>query len=168
MNKQFSYFLFHLWFVSIIKIYLFIFFLIAIFIINKQPFGFIIGALIFIVFYKNILNTIRNLYRSITNKPAIEITDEYFINHMNNTKIHWKNIKKISLSGGGLTQAIRFDLKNRKNYIEQVKNPFDKFFYILAPDVANIQFALMFIEGNNHKTYEEIKDFFIKKITIIN
>jgi|SRR5690554_257209 len=168
MNKQFSYFLFHLWCFSIIKIWCFLFFLIAIFLINKQPFGFIVGTLMFVFFNKNIINTIRNLLRSVTKKPSIEINDKYFINHINNTKIHWDNINKISLSGGGLTQAIRFDLKNRENYIEQVKSLFDKFFFILAPDVSHIQFPLMFIEGDNDKIYDEIKDFFIKKVTITN
>ncbi len=163
MNKQFPYFLFYLWFISIIKISCFLVFIIALFLIYKQPFGFIVGTLIFIVFYKNIINTIRNLHRSATKKPVIEITDEYFVNHINNTKIHWKNINKISLSGGGLYQAIRFDLRNRKKYINQIKNPVHKFFFILAPDVANIQFGLSYIKGNNDKIFEEINDFFIKK-----
>src|SRR5690554_6625058 len=95
MNKQFSYFLFHLWFDSIIKISVFLVFVIGLFLVDKQPLGFIVGTLIFIILYKIIFNTIRNLHRSITKKPAVEITDEYFINHMNNTKIHWKNIDKI-------------------------------------------------------------------------
>lgn len=163
MEKQFSYFLFHICFFSIIKISCFIFFVVALFLIDKQPFGFIVGTLIFLILRKSILNSIRNLYRSITKKPAIEITDEYFVNHMNNTKIHWKNINKISLSGGGLYQAIRFDLRNRKKYISQIKNPVHKFFFILAPDVANIQFGLGYIKGNNDKIFEEINDFFIKK-----
>lgn len=139
------------------------FFFVALFLIEKQPFGFIVGTLIFLIFIKNILNSIRNLHRSITKKPAIEITDEYFVNHINNTKIHWKNINEINLSGAGLYEAIRFDLRNRKNYISQIKYPFDKFFFILAPNVANIQFPLIFIKGNNYKIYGEINDFFIKK-----
>lgn len=163
MNKQFSYSLFDLWFGSIIKLGGFIFLVANLYLFDRNSLGIILSITIFVVFIKNILNTIRNLYRSIAEKPAFEITDEYFVIHTNNTKIHLKNINEIQLVGSGKTQAIRFYLKNRNNYINQIKDPFHKLFFILAPDVANIQIGVNYIKGDNQKVYEEIKDFFIKK-----
>jgi len=163
MNKQFPYFLFHLWFDSIIKISFFLVFVIGLFLVDKQPLGFIVGTLIFIILYKNIFNTIRNLHRSITKKPAVEMTDEYFVNHMNNTKIHWKNIIKIKQYSASGYELIRFDLRDRKNYIRQVKDPIYKFIFLLAPDITYIHTNLSYLKGNNYKIYEEINDFFLKK-----
>src|SRR5690606_33382042 len=118
-----------------------------------------------IILYKNIINSIRNLYRSIIKKPAIEITDEYFINHMNKTKIHWKSIDKIlftHIRGDGF---MKFNLINRTNYINQIKNPITKLFFTLASDIMPIQIIVSYIKGNNYKIYEEINNFFLKKKT---
>jgi hypothetical protein len=165
MNKQFPYFLLHLWVDSLIKIFGFSFLTVYLFLIEKQPFGFIIGILMIIILYKNIINSIRNLYRSIIKKPAIEITDEYFINHMNKKKIHWKSIDKILFTNIRGYGFMKFNLKNRTNYINQIKDPINKLFFTLAPDTMPIQIIVSYIKGNNYKIYEEINNFFLKKKT---
>jgi|SRR5690554_1928456 len=166
MNKQFTYFLFHLWLDSLLKIFCFIFFLVCLFLlVELQPLGLILGILVFTLCIKNIVNTIRNLKRGLTKKHAIEITDEYFVNHMNNTKIHWNTIDEISLKNRKGYSVIEFNLKNRKNYINQIKDPINKLFFTLAPDTMPIQIIVSYIKGNNYKIYEEINNFFLKKKT---
>lgn len=163
MNKQFPYFLLHLWVDSLIKIFGFSFLTVYLFLIEKQPFGFIIGILMIIILYKNIINSIRNLYRSIIKKPAIEITDEYFINHMNKTKIHWKSIDKILFTNIRGYGFMKFNLKNRKNYINQIKDPIKKLFFTLAPDIIIVRTNISYVKGNNYKIYEDINTFFLNK-----
>ena len=60
-------------------------------------------------------------------------------------------------------ELIRFDLRDRKNYIRQVKDPVHKFYFILAPDITYIYTNLSYIKGDSYKLYEEINDFFLKK-----
>lgn len=164
MNKQFTYFLFHLWLDSLLKIFCFIFFLVCLFLlVELQPLGLILGILVFTLCIKNIVNTIRNLKRGLTKKPAIEITDEYFVNHMNNTKIHWKNIEKIERASGRSHNLIKFTLRNRKSYVEQIKEPMSKILYLLEPKGKLVRVILNYIQGNNEKIYNEIEHYWTKK-----
>lgn len=163
IHIQFSYSLFNLWFHSIIKILMVSISVIVLCLVDKQPLGFIFGVTIGIVSVRSIQQIFRNLHRSINNQPAITLTDQYFINHMNNTKIHWKNIDKVEMASGGAQDLIRFVLRNRKIYVEQIKEPIDKLYYFLEPRGKSVLIPLYSIKGNNNKIYNIVDDLFLKK-----
>lgn len=161
--KQYPYFLFWLWLDALIFLFTFHFFAIALFFIDNQPVGITFGALMLVFSIKSTQLTLRNLYRSFAKKPAIEITEQYFVNHMNNTKIHWKNIDNIERASGRSHSLIKFTLRNRKSYVEQIKEPMRKILYLLEPKGKSVRVTLNYIKGNNEKIYEEIERFWIKK-----
>src|SRR5690554_5853466 len=80
--KQFSYFPFWLWIDACIFLFTFPFMIICLFLIDNQPVGSIFGTLIAVFFFKSIQKTIRNLYRSFAKKPAIEITEQYYVSQI--------------------------------------------------------------------------------------
>jgi len=142
---------------------MFPFMIICLFLIDNQPVGIIFGTLMLVFSIKSTQLTLRNLYRSFAKKPAIEITEQYFVNHMNNTKIHWKNIAKIERASGRSYSLIKFTLRNRKNYVSQIKEPVIKILYLLEPKGKSVRVTLNYIQGNNEKIYEEIERFWTKK-----
>src|SRR5690606_12666121 len=161
--KQFSYFPFWLWINACIFVFMFPFMIICLLLIDNQPVGIIFGTLMLVFSIKSTQMTLRNLYRSFAKKPAIEITEQYFVNHMNNTKIHWKNIAKIERASGRSYSLIKFTLRNRKNYVSQIKEPVIKILYLLEPKGKSVRVTLNYIQGNNEKIYEEIERFWTKK-----
>lgn len=160
---QFSYSPFNLWFHSIIKILMVSILVIVLCLVDKQPLGFLFGITIGMVAVRSIQQMFRNLQRSINNQPAVTLTDQYFINHMNNTKIHWKNIDKVRKASGGSQDLIKFALRNRKIYTEQIKEPIDKIYYFLEPKGKCVLIPLYLIKGNNSKIYDIVNDIFLKK-----
>lgn len=160
---QFSYSPFNLWFHSVMKILIILFYVIALCLIDKQPLGFIFGITIGMVSVISIKKTFRNLQRSINNQPAITLTDQYFINHMNNTKIHWKNINEMKNASGGGYNSIKFVLRNRKIYADQIKEPIDKLYYFLEPKGKSVRIPMYYIKGNEYKIYNVVNDIFVKK-----
>jgi len=159
--KQFSYF-FRYWVDS--SMLLVIWILSTILLLSSEKIiGIILGLVLIIIFLKKVLNIIRNLCRSVAGKPALEITDQYFINHMNKTKIHWKNINKIKRVSVRGYESLDFELNNRKNYIAQIKDPVEKILFILAPSKLPIRVIISYIRGDNDKIYQEINSGFIKK-----
>ncbi|MEG0918213.1 MAG: hypothetical protein RSF68_14485, partial [Myroides sp.] len=99
----------------------------------------------------------------INNQPAITLTDQYFINHINNTKIHWKNIDKVRKASGGSQDLIKFALRNRKIYAEQIKEPIDKLFYFLEPKGKAVRVPIYYIKDKEDKIYNVVNDIFVKK-----
>lgn len=162
---QFPYNILRLWLDSIIKLFVIIGITVSLFLIEKQPFGIIIGILFILIFTKHTIKAIKNLYRSLLKYPAVELTEECFIDHLNDKKIYWQNIKKINIAlrRDGNTY-LNFDLKNRENYIRQVNNPIEKFFFKIAPDVGYIQTNISFVKGNNYDIYEQVNSLYNRKI----
>lgn len=161
--KQYPYFLFWLWLDALIFLFAFHFLAIGLFFIDNQPVGTIFGTLMLVFSIKSTQLTLRNLYRSLAKKPAIEITEQYFVNHMNNTKIHWKNIDKTERASGRSYSLIKFTLRNRKSYVEQIKEPMRKISYLLEPKGKSVRVILNYIQGKNEKIYDEIEHFRTKK-----
>lgn len=161
--KQYLYFPFWLWLDALIFLFAFPLFTIYLFFIDNQPLGIIFGTLMLVFSIKITQLTLRNLYRNFTKKPAIEITEQYFVNHMNNTKIHWKNIEKIERASGRSHNLIKFTLRNRKSYVEQIKEPMSKILYLLEPKGKLVRVILNYIQGNNEKIYNEIEHYWTKK-----
>ena len=160
---QFSYSPFNLWFHSIIKILMVSILVVVLCLVDNQPLGFIFGITIGMVSVRSIQQIFRNLNRSINNQPAITLTDQYFINHMNNTKIHWKNIDKVEMASARSFTILKLTLFNRKIYEEQVKEPIDKLHYFLEPKGKTVRITLNYIKGNNHELYTIVNDLFVKK-----
>lgn len=139
------------------------FYVVALCLVDKQPLGFIFAITIGIVSVRSIQKAFRNLQRSINNQPVVTLTDQYFINHMNNTKIHWKNIDKVENTSASGYYSIKFVLRNRKIYAEQIKEPIDKLYYFLEPNGKSVRIPLHYIKGNNDKIYNIVNDLFLKK-----
>lgn len=160
---HFSYAPFNLWFHSIVKIFIVSFYVVVLCLVDKQPLGFIFGITIGIVSVRSIQKTFTNLQRSINNQPAITFTDQYFINHMNNTKIHWKNIDKVEKASASGYYSIKLVLRNRKIYAQQIKEPVDKLYYFLDPKGKSVRIPLYYIKEKNDKIYNIVDDLFLKK-----
>jgi len=139
------------------------FYVVVLCLVDKQPLGFIFAITIGIVSVRSIQKIFRNLQRSINNQPAITLTDQYFINHMNNTKIHWKNIDKIGMAFASGYYLIKLVLRNRKIYAEQIKEPIDKLHYFLEPKGKSVRIPLYYIKGKNDEIYNIVDDLFLKK-----
>ncbi len=160
---QFSYSPFNLWLDSVMMIFIVLVTVTTLCLVDKQPLGFIFGITIGILSFRTIQKTIRNLYRSLNNQSAITLTDQYVINHMNNTKIHWKNISEIVLASANSHTILKLTLFNRKIYEEQVKEPLDKLHYFLEPKGKTVRIKLNYIKGTNHELYTIVNDIFVKK-----
>jgi len=160
---QFSYLPLNLWFHSIIKILMVSVLVVVLCLVDNQPLGFIFGITIGMVSVRSIQQIFRNLQRSINNQPAVTLTDQYFINHMNNTKIHWKNIDKVERASASGYDIIKFVLRNRKIYDEQIKEPIDKLFYFLEPKGKSVRVPIYYIKDKEDKIYNVVNDIFVKK-----
>lgn len=163
IHIEFSYSPFNLWFHSIIKILMVSILVIVLCLVDKQPLGFIFGITIGMVSVRSIQQIFRNLQRSINNQPAVTLSDQYFINHMNNTKIHWKNITYIGLRSEGSITNLKLKLFNRKIYSDQIKEPIDKLFYFLEPTGKSVRIPICYIKGNSYKIYNIVDYLFLKK-----
>lgn len=162
-SKQFSYYPINLWIDSITFLFIYIGYSILL-LTDKRPFFIIVGIIFVSVLWKSFQNIIKNLYRNILNKPAIELTEEYFIDHVNNAKINWKNIKKMNMINLQGHVYVNFDLKDRESYFKQIDNPIKKIIFKL-PDTEKvfIKTELSLVEGKNEEIYNQINDFYISK-----
>ncbi|ESU20194.1 hypothetical protein FEDK69T_30470 [Flavobacterium enshiense DK69] len=161
-NNQFHYYPIKLWVDSTITIIIFISFTLLLVINKNQPFGVIIALLIWIFFGSHFFKTINNLKRHINNKPAIELTDGYFFDHINNIKIYWKNIKKINLIEIRGNTYIGFDLKDVNSYVIQSTSLMTKFLFKLKlqPEKLLAKTEISLVKGKNEEIIEEINKFY--------
>lgn len=160
-NFQFYYYPIKLWIDSIMTIIMFIS-LTLIFLINKnQPFGIVITLFIWFIGRNHFLKTIKNLNRILNKKPAIELTDDYFYDHINNIKIYWKNINKTSLISIKSNTYICFDLKDIKSYIIQSKSILDNFLFKinLYDEELFVKTEISLVKGKNEEIFNKISTF---------
>lgn len=160
-NYQFSYYPIKLWIDSMITIIIFISSTLIFLINNNQPFGILITLIIWFIGRNHFLKTIKNLNRILNKKPAIELTDEYFFDHINNIKIYWKNINKISLISIKSNTYICFNLKDIKSYIIQSKSFLNNFLFKinLYNEEKFVKTEISLVEGKNEDIFNKISTF---------
>ncbi|WP_291128605.1 hypothetical protein [Flavobacterium sp. UBA7682] len=158
---QFSYYPLKLWIDSVITI-IALLSITLLFVWNKyQPYGIIIALIIWRVAWNHFYNTVKNLSRQLSGKPAIELTNEYFYDHINDIKIYWTNVKRINLWQSKGTTFICFDLKDFKSHVTQSKSLVDKFFYKLKVHQEDIfvKTEISLVKGKNIEIFDKVKRF---------
>lgn len=136
----------------------------GLFFVNNQKTGFFCAIIFIVLFFDTFIFSIKNIERFFKKQPAIEITKSYLINHLNNTKIHWYNIKKISIAGGRGVDLLKLDIYNKERYVSQVDNLFDKIFLKLDSKNISVRIVLDHLKGDNSEIYEFIEKHWRKKL----
>ena len=111
---QFYYFPFNLWIDSLIKIFVIISFTFLLVWSINPLYGIIVALILWSFLWNHFYNMINNLYRNLKGKPALELTETHIYDHINNTKIDWKNVKEIKLWESRGHTFICFNLKDFK------------------------------------------------------
>ncbi|MEL1253267.1 hypothetical protein AAEO57_05760 [Flavobacterium sp. DGU38] len=127
---------------------------------SNQPFGIILAFFLIILTKNRVQKTIKNLYRSLKNQPAIELTEAYFFDHINNIKIYWHNIDKLSvISIRGNTYA-NFILKDKNEYAKQLNGFLSKILFKLPdPEGIATKTEISLVKGRNEDIYNSICKF---------
>lgn len=107
----------------------------------------------------------RNFYRYLNKLPAIELDENYFVDHISNTKIKWKNIETIRTINKKGTTFIIFDLadKNKMIYFQQFKNPVTRYICLVFHQIMPVQTNISSASGKNEDIFENIYQFQKKK-----
>jgi hypothetical protein len=165
-NLQYPYYPIKLWIDSLIFLTLFsavVFFTIL---HKNQPFGIILAIFLIALVARNLKKSIKNLYRNLRKKPALELTDDYLFDHINNIKIHWSNIVAIDTISIRGNTFVRYILRDKKKYSEQLEGLYAKItFNFPDPENLSIKTELSLIKGKNEEIYNQIYKFYqVKKI----
>lgn len=133
---------------------------------SNQPFGIILGILIGGIGAKYFKKTIKNLSRNIKKQPAIELTEECFFDHINNTKIYWNNITKIQRVTLKTSTYVVFILRDKKSYSKQLDGFVSRLLFNLPdPDEISVKTELSLVKGRNEDIYDQIYKFHKRKIS---
>ncbi|MEK8180699.1 hypothetical protein WMW71_10150 [Flavobacterium buctense] len=157
-DNQLSYYPLKLWTDSIITITIF-FLITLLFVWNKhQPYGIILALIIWRVIWNHFYNTVKNLSRQLSGKPAIELTEEYFYDHINDIKIYWKNITQVNLWQSRGSTFVCFELKDLESHVKQSKSLIDKFLYKLKvyPEGVFVKTEISLVKGKNEEIFGKI------------
>jgi len=127
---------------------------------NNQPFGIILAFFLIVLTKNRIKRTIKNLYRNLKNQPAIELTGAYFFDHINNIKIYWHNIDKLSVISIRGNTYVNFILKDKDEYAKQLDGFLSKILFKLPnPEEIAIKTEISLVKGRNEDIYNSIYKF---------
>lgn len=160
-DYQFSYYSLKLWIDSIVTIVIFSSITLLLVWNRFQPYGIILTLIIWRVIWSHFYCTVNNLYRQLTGKPAIQLTEKYFIDHINRKKIDWKNITGMRLTNLKGSTFVCFDLKDLESYVKESRSLMDKFLYKLNlhPEEIFVKTELSLVYGKNEVIFNEINSF---------
>ncbi|SFD07412.1 STM3941 family protein [Flavobacterium phragmitis] len=161
MKILYPYFALKLWADSLLFLIIFSGWILLFALSNNQPLGIIIALILLTITGRYFRKTIKNLYRNLKKLPALELTDDYLIDHVNDIKIRWSYIIKadqISIRGNTF---VRFILRDKEKYSEQLKGLLAKIMLKL-PDPNNlaIKIELSLVKGKNEEIYNQIYKIF--------
>jgi len=161
-DNQFYYFPFNLWIDSLITIFIFISFTFLLVWSINPLYGIIVAIILWSFLWNHFYNMINNLYRNLKGKPALELTETHIYDHINNTKIDWKNVKKIKLWESRGHTFICFNLKNLKSHVKSSKSLFHKILYLLRvyDEAIFIKTEISLVKGKNEVIFERVNMFF--------
>lgn len=148
---------------NLIFIVIYFFYSIGLFFVNNQKIGFFCAIIFIVLFFDTFIYSLKNIRLFFNKRPAIEITKSYLINHLNNTKIHWYDIKKISLIGVRGYDILKLDLYNKERYVSQIDNLFQKIFYKIDSKNISVRIVLDFIKDDSYEIFEFIENHWKKK-----
>lgn len=159
-NLLYPYYSIKLWLDSIIFLIISISLILLTLFSNNQPFGIILAFFLFFLLRNNIKKTVKNLYRNLKKESAIELTEEYFFDHINDIKIYWCNIDrlgKISIRGN---TYVNFILKDKNEYAAQLDGFLAKILFKLPdPEEISTKTELSLVKGKNEDIYTSICKF---------
>lgn len=159
---QFYYFPFNLWIDSLIKIFVIISFTFLLFWSINPLYGIIVALILWSFLWNHFYNMINNLYRNLKGKSALELTETHIYDHINNTKIDWKNVKEIKLWESRGHTFICFNLKDFKSHVKSSKSLFHKILYLLRvyDEAIFIKTEISLVKGKNEAIFDKINMFF--------
>ncbi|GGE97470.1 STM3941 family protein [Flavobacterium limi] len=159
-NLLYPYYSIKLWLDSVIFLII-AFSLILLTLFNSnQPFGIILAFFLIILTKYPIQKTIKNLYRSLKNQPAIELTEAYFFDHINNIKIYWHNIDKLSVISIRGNTYVNFILKDNNEYAKQLNGFLPKILFKLPdPEEIATKTEISLVKGRKEDIYNSICKF---------
>ena len=134
---------------------------------TAQPFGIIVAFFIWFLFGEAFVSAIRNLTRFFHRKPAIELTDKYFSDHISNFKIFWADIINVRMKSSGGNTFLVFELSDNANYIKQERYLITKLLSKLKPvsEGIAVQTELSLVKGSNNEVFEIINNILKVKAT---
>jgi hypothetical protein len=92
------------------------------FVLSSNLGAYAITAAFFIIPFPFSYKNSRSFIRMINNKPAIEVTDLYFIDHLNGVRLLWSEIKKVDIIFYRY-QFLAIELVDISVFLQQIKNP---------------------------------------------
>lgn len=163
-NLQYSYFPTKLWVDSLLFLIVFSGLTLLFILSSNQPLGIIIALILLIVTGRHFRKTIKNLYRNFKKLPALELTEDYFIDHINDVKIRWTYIIKVDLISLRGNTFVRFILRDKEKFSKQLKGLLAKIMFKLPdPDNLAIKTELSLLKGKNEDIYNQIYKCFQEK-----
>jgi len=98
---------------------------------------------------------VNNFFRFLFNKAAVEITDEFYIDHLNGIKIAWNNINHIGTTNYGQWTFLNFDLIDQDIFYKQIHNPVQNIFFRLENFLTKTTFKtnISLVKGDNKEIF---------------
>jgi hypothetical protein len=120
-----------------------------------KPSGLIFTVLLLIIAGKPSFMIIKSFFRFLNKKPAIELTEEYYIDHLNMVKIRWSNITNVGSNNFGQWTFLSFDLVDKSIFYQQIQNPIQKLLLKLETFLTKISMKtnISLVDGNNKEIY---------------
>ncbi|SCZ01190.1 hypothetical protein SAMN02927903_03358 [Flavobacterium caeni] len=131
----------------------------------SKPATVIFSLVLILLGYSSVFIFIKSFVRNILKLPAIELTNEHYIDHINGIKVSWKAISNISTSSIGQWTFINFELNDYSIFFKQIRNPIQNLFFRLekiatgSPMKTNISL----VKGKNEEIFWKVFNFYIQK-----
>jgi len=116
--------------------------LLVLFVSPIKKSGYFFIGVIFVITFQLVYNNVRSFIRFLGHKPAVILTDQYYIDYLNNIKFPWSEIETVKIKSYWAGRFLLFDIKNKSVIFSQISNPIMKLL---------IQFE-SFVSKANYKT----------------
>ena len=157
--SKFEYYPLKLWTDSLLFLTIFITLIVLTAFSRYQPIGAILGVVIFLLVRRHFFKTLRNLSRQLQNQPAIELTNHFFYDHIDNIKIRWDHISHIDISFSKSSTFVVLNLRNDSQYKRRMDFINRFLSSLLGSDGTYAQTELSVIKGKNKTIFNEIHKF---------
>lgn len=159
-NLQYPYYAFKLWIDSLVFLLIFSGMILLFLLANNQPLGIIAALILLAITSNHFRKTTKNLYRNLKKQPALELTDGYLFDHINNIKIYWHNIDKLGIITIKENTYVNFILRDKTEYSKQLDGFLSKILFKLPdPEELSTKIEISLIKGRNEDIYNSICKF---------
>ncbi|MBS7787636.1 hypothetical protein KIH23_10035 [Flavobacterium sp. CYK-55] len=128
---------------------------------SPKPASVIFTTILLLIFGSSIYMFIKSFIRSLNKLPAIELTEEFYIDNLNGVKIPWSNVISVGTINLGMWSFLSLDLSDNSIFYKQIENPIQSLLFRFETLLTgtSMKTNISLVDGKNEDVFWKVFNF---------